>query len=215
MKSYHWIHRTRTGITGRIRGGADGRRSDGNPMKTTPPTRRALLNAAGACTLAGPATAEPAAGTSGEAAVAMLAARSETANDALLRGDLATYRSLITLSEDFTLMSPFGGEPSRGVPSADGWQRLGRFLRNGALRQELVQAYGGADMVVLAVIEHGHGEVGGLPAQDWPLRVTLVYRRAGADWQLVHRHADPLARGVSQQHAAALARAEFAAEGAR
>jgi aspartate racemase len=38
--------------------------------------------------------------------------------------------------------------------------------------------------VVLAVIEHGHGEVGGLPPQDWPLRVTLVYRREGSDWRL-------------------------------
>lgn len=139
--------------------------------------------------------------------VADLVQRSETANDALLRGDIATYRSLITLSDDFTLMSPFGGTPSRGADrTEERWEALGRFFANGSLKQELVAAYGTAHMVVLAVIEHGHGEVDGLPAQDWPLRVTLVYRRDGTDWRLVHRHADPLARGITHEQSAALAR---------
>jgi hypothetical protein len=35
-----------------------------------------------------------------------------------------------------------------------------------------------------------------LPDQDWPLRVTQVYRRDGSDWLLVNRHANPLARAV-------------------
>ena len=43
------------------------------------------------------------------------------------------------------------------------------------------------------------------PAQDWALRVTLVYRREGDEWRLAHRHADPLAKGVSLEQAAALA----------
>jgi ketosteroid isomerase-like protein len=61
-------------------------------------------------------------------------------------------------------------------------------------------------MVVLAIIERAHVEVGGLPPQDWSLRVTLVYRREGAEWRLAHRHADPLAKGITLQQAAALAR---------
>jgi ketosteroid isomerase-like protein len=63
-------------------------------------------------------------------------------------------------------------------------------------------------MIVLAVIERTNVEVGGLPAQDWSLRVTLVYRREGANWLLVHRHADPLAPGISLKMAAALARGD-------
>ena len=51
-------------------------------------------------------------------------------------------------------------------------------------------------------------EVGGLPAQDWSLRVTLVYRREDAEWRLAHRHADPLVEGISLEQAAALARGE-------
>lgn len=136
-----------------------------------------------------------------------LVRRSAEANNALMSGDVGAYRALITLTDDFTLMSPFGGTPTRGADmTGERWEAMGRFFRNGALEQELVQAYGSADMVVLAIIEHGHGEVGGLPDQDWPLRVTLVYRREGSEWRLAHRHADPLVNGITLQQAAALAR---------
>jgi ketosteroid isomerase-like protein len=117
-----------------------------------------------------------------------------------------TYVDCITLADDFTLMSPFGGQPGRGPFTRERLDQIGKFFRNGTLKQEVVHAYGSADMVALAVIEHGHGEVGGLPAQEWPLRVTLVYRRQGEDWHLVHRHADPLARPIMLEQSAWLAR---------
>lgn len=171
-------------------------------------TRRGLVFSAGAAGLpyltAGSSRAEdsPAANL----AVVELVRRSEDANSALLRGDIDAYRSLITLTEDFTLMAPFGGKPSRGPDiTEETWQRMGRFFKNGTLKQEVIQAYGSADMVALALIEHGHVEVGGLPAQNWPLRVTLVYRRFGAAWRLAHRHADPLVGQITLARASALA----------
>ena len=181
-------------------------------------SRRTILAAAGVAGVA--ALSAGAIAQAGEASpinheVADLIQRSEDANAALLRGDVNTYLSLITLSDDFTLMSPLGGRPSSGAYSRERWEEIGRFFRNGTLKQELVQAYGSADMVVLAVIEHGHGEVGGLPAQDWPLRVTLVYRRDGTDWRLVHRHADPLARGITLEQSALLARSGEQLDGGR
>ena len=112
-------------------------------------------------------------------------------------------------ADDYTLMSPFGGSPSRGSDlTEERWEEIGRFFRNGMFEQELVQSYASADMVVLAVIERCHVEVGGLPAQDWSLRVTLVYRREGAEWRLAHRHADPLGRGIGVGQAAAIARGD-------
>jgi ketosteroid isomerase-like protein len=168
------------------------------------PTRRSILTAAGA----GLASFEIAATTS-DSAVAELIRISEQSNAALMKGDIDSYLSLITFARDFTLMSPFGGTPTRASDlSAERLQALGRFFRNGTFEQEVVQAYGSADLIVLALIERGHVEVGGLPAQDWSLRVTLVYRRDGTTWTLAHRHADPLAGGITLKHAAAIARGE-------
>ena len=142
-----------------------------------------------------------------EEVFAKLLAHTQQANAALMRGDAETYRRMVAITDDFVLMSPFGGEPSRATQyTPEKWNRMGRFFKNGTHSQEVVQAYGSQDMVVLALIERDKVEVGGLPAQEWALRVTLVYRRDGTEWRLVHRHADPLANGVSLEQAAALAR---------
>jgi ketosteroid isomerase-like protein len=145
--------------------------------------------------------------------IAKLIAHTQEANAALMRGDAETYRRMTAITDDFILMSPFGGEPSKASHyTPEKWDRMGRFFKNGTHSQEVVQAYGSQDMVVLALIERDKVEVGGLPGQEWALRVTLVYRRDGTQWRLVHRHADPIAHGVSLQQAAALARGFPASE---
>ncbi len=106
-------------------------------------------------------------------------------------------------------MSPFGGEPTRAADyTPERMESIGRFFRNGTFQQEVLETYASDDMVVLAMIERTNVEVGGLPAQDWSLRVTLVYRRDGDSWRLAHRHADPLVNGISLERAAALGRGE-------
>jgi ketosteroid isomerase-like protein len=177
------------------------------------PTRRAILIGTGPAFAAAAApSAEPNAPPAHAAAFAdpqvdALTERAAQAHAVLMVGDVGRYRALIRLSDDFVLMSPFGGPPSQSVRlSEERWASIGRFFRNGRNSTlELVQAYRAADMVVLAVIERTHVEVGGLPGQDWALRVTLVFRRDQEDWRLVHRHADPLVAGISVAQAAALA----------
>jgi ketosteroid isomerase-like protein len=176
-------------------------------------SRRCVLGAAGAGLAlldvagAGSASALCSADSAIDGEVAGLIRRSADANSALMRGDLDGYLALITHTHDFTLMSPFGGTPTRGFElTSEKLAALGRFFRNGTAELELVQSYGSADMVVLAVIERQHVEVGGLPGQDWSLRVTLVYRREGSGWRLVHRRADPLVKGISLEDAAKIAR---------
>jgi ketosteroid isomerase-like protein len=145
--------------------------------------------------------------TATEQDVANLTRRSAEANSALIRGDIDGYLALIEPANDFTLMSPFGGTPTRGFDTSPEYRKaIGRFFKSGTFHQEVVATYGSADMVVLVTIERVRGEVGGLPEQDWSLRVTQVYRRQGAEWQLVHRHADPLANGIGLEQSAALAR---------
>jgi ketosteroid isomerase-like protein len=142
-----------------------------------------------------------------DADVGALVDRAEQAHAALMRGNVARYRDLVETTGDFTLMSPFGGKPSRGATSNEEWAAIGRFFKDGKdSTLELVQAYRSADLVVLAAIERTHVAVGAIPAQDWGLRVTLVFRKENGRWLLAHRHADALAGGISVEQAAALAR---------
>lgn len=139
--------------------------------------------------------------------VTALIQRAARAHAALMQGDLARYREQIAIADDFTLMAPFGGKPSRGAAFSDKrWAEVARFFSNGRdASLELIDAYRSADIVVLVAFEHAHVEVGGLPAQHWSLRVTLVFRRVRAQWLLVHRHADPLVAGIRVDEAARLA----------
>jgi ketosteroid isomerase-like protein len=139
--------------------------------------------------------------------LAALIQRIAEAAKAYIRGDMRTYFTLIRGGDDYTLMSPFGGEPTRGFDtSPERLDALGRYFRNGEADLEVVQTYTSGDLVVLVAIERQHGEVGGLPDQDWSLRVTWVFRRDGSGWRQVHRHADPLVHGISLEQLAALAR---------
>lgn len=149
-----------------------------------------------------------------EAEVVELVQRSHEANAALMRGDVDRYRAQCPLTADFVLMSPFGGRPSHARDiNEQVWEEMKMFFRNGSFEQTLVQSYATRDMVTLVTIERTHCEVGGLPAQDWALRVTLVYCREGSEWKLAHRHADPLAGGISLAGAAAMARANVEIQG--
>jgi ketosteroid isomerase-like protein len=82
------------------------------------------------------------------------------------------------------------------------------MFRGGEADLELAETYASGDIAVLVAIERQHGEVGGMPDQDWSLRVTLVFRYEGPEWRLVHRHADPLVHPISMDHMAALARGQ-------
>jgi ketosteroid isomerase-like protein len=139
--------------------------------------------------------------------LAELIRRTAEAASAFMRGDMSRYLTLIPHADDYTLMAPFGGAPTRGFDlSSERLAELERYFRAGESELELVQSYASGDLVVLVMIERQHGEVGGLPDQDWSLRVTLVYRREGSEWRLAHRHADPLVHGISLEQAAAIAR---------
>jgi hypothetical protein len=50
-----------------------------------------------------------------------------------------------TITDDFTLMSPFGATPTRRSDmTGERWEVMGRFFRNGTFAQEVVQAYSSA-----------------------------------------------------------------------
>src|ERR671938_1276554 len=128
--------------------------------------------------------------------LAQLIRRTAEAASALIRGDIRTYLTLIPHADDYTLMDPFGGEPTRGFdPSSEHLEALERFFQGGEAKLEVVESYTSEDVVVLVVIERQHGRVGGLSEQDLSLRVTWVFRREGSEWRQVHRYVDPLVHG--------------------
>jgi ketosteroid isomerase-like protein len=142
--------------------------------------------------------------------VADLIRRTAEAASALIRGDIRTYLTHIRHADHYTLMAPSGGEPRRGFDASDqALEAMERYFHGGGEAElEVFQSYASGDMVVLVAIERQHGEVGGLPDQDWSLRVTLVFRREAGEWRLVHRHADPLVHGIGQEQLAAIARGD-------
>jgi ketosteroid isomerase-like protein len=133
--------------------------------------------------------------------------RMDEAAGALIKGDIDHYVSLVDHADDYTLMGPTGGETVRGFDdSEDRLAQFRSFFTAGEATLEVAQTYASGDLAVIVAVERQHGEVGGTPDQDWSLRVTLVLRRVGDHWQLVHRHADPLVHEISWTHLADLAR---------
>ena len=139
--------------------------------------------------------------------VAELVKRAAEKNAAFMRGEMDRWLGLARIAPDFTLMQPFGGPASHGFDtSPKRLAELAQYFGNGETSLEVAQTYASDRLVVLVMIERQQAEVGGLPGQDWSLRVTEVYRKDGSEWQLAHRHADPLVHRIALQQAAALAR---------
>jgi ketosteroid isomerase-like protein len=115
-----------------------------------------------------------------------------------VRGDIDKYIELTRHGKDYLLMNPFGGAPTRGFDDTpERREGMKKFFKNGTLEQEVVATWESGDLAVLVTIERAHVEIGGLPEQDWGLRVTQVFRQAVA--------ARPSARGSAreQDHGAA------------
>ena len=142
-----------------------------------------------------------------EAELAELVARVDEAAAAYIRGDVDRYLELFDHDDDYTLMRPDGGETVHGFVDTEEARAATRaFFRGGEATFDLDRSYASGDLAVLVGVERQHGEVGDHPDQDLSLRVTLVLRRVGDRWRLVHRHADPLVRAIPFDHLAQLAR---------
>lgn len=131
------------------------------------------------------------------------------AASAYIGGNIRHYFELMRHADDFTLMSPLGGEAVRADSISNIDEQIAaeeEFFRGGECALEIVECYASGALAVLVAVERQHGHVGTLPPQDWSLRVTLVFRREEGVWRLVHRHADPLVHPIDFEQVAALVR---------
>lgn len=133
-------------------------------------------------------------------------ARAEEAADAWVRGDLVRYLDLVHHARGFTLLAPNGGPASEHEDRAGELRGWDSSFAGGEATLEHLMTHAWGDTVVLVAIERQHGRIDDQPDQDLSLRVTQVYRRSGADWLLVHRHADPLVSALSPNELTALLR---------
>ena len=130
-----------------------------------------------------------------------LVERVRAATAALMHGDVRRYHALVNEAPDYTLMPPHGGPTRHGVDhSPETLEATESFFPgDGDGDLDVEHVYASGDLVVLVGVERQHGPIGGLPDQEWPLRVTLVFRRDDSDWQLVHRHADALVHPIGME----------------
>jgi ketosteroid isomerase-like protein len=98
-------------------------------------------------------------------------------------------------TKEFTIFGPFGGVPPPGWTENSARAQAAtaaQFHGAASSTVDLVQAYVSDDLIVLVLLERNRVRFGGAESQQWDLRTTQVYKRDGADWKIVHRHADPL-----------------------
>lgn len=140
------------------------------------------------------------------------------AASAYIAGEMRRYFDLMRHADDFTLMSPFGGETTRESAASITDERLAeleQFFHGGECTLDVIETYASSELAVFVVVERQHGDVGHLPSQDWSLRVTLVFRHERGVWRLVHRHADPLVHPITFEQLSELARGSHGGDDSR
>lgn len=143
-----------------------------------------------------------------QAGLDSLIARAAEATSCFMRGDMRRYFELIQHTDDFTLMPPYGEVRHGADDSEAAVDGLTKWFQGGEAELEIIQAETSGDLAVIIGVERQRGVVGGLPEQDWSLRVTLIFRREGTGWLLMHRHADALTHPIGHDLLAALARGD-------
>ena len=104
--------------------------------------------------------------------IARLLAHTQQANAALMRGDAETYREMVAITDDFTLMSPFGGEPSKASQYHS--RKMGP---NGAVLQERHAQAGGRPVLRLAGYGGSGADRAGPSRGRWAARAGVGVAR--------------------------------------
>ena len=115
----------------------------------------------------------------------------------IINGRPALYQSLFSQRDDTTLANPFApfGPVSRGYAQVS--ETIARAASNYVEGQvvgfENFTTFRTAEWGYLVEVERFEATVKGREERSsLALRVTTIVLREGADWKIVHRHADPI-----------------------
>ena len=115
--------------------------------------------------------------------------------DQYMKGDAEPVLDLVSRADDVTLANPLG-PPTRGSENVRMAASHGAaMLRDGSVRGfEEVVRYSTPDLGYVVQIERTQArfEDTGTTMNPIALRVTMIFRREGDIWRVVHRHADPI-----------------------
>ncbi|WP_328991247.1 nuclear transport factor 2 family protein [Kribbella sp. NBC_01245] len=116
------------------------------------------------------------------------------AQAAFVQGDPKPVTELFSRRDDVTLANPLLPPQVGPVAVGKAAAAAAAQIRDGAMRgYDEVSRYSTADLGYVVQIERAQARFGG--SEDMALvalRVTLIFRREGDAWKIVHRHADPI-----------------------
>jgi ketosteroid isomerase-like protein len=113
---------------------------------------------------------------------------------AYMSGDIKPALELFSLRDDVTLANPVG-PPVRGPAEiAKAAASAAAQFRDGSVRGfEEISRYSTPDLGYVIQIERTQARLAGNQnVSPTALRVTMIFRREGDTWKVVHRHADPI-----------------------
>lgn len=121
-------------------------------------------------------------------------ARSRAAVAGVISGDAVPIWALFSDADDVTLGNPFGPfVRGRAAVEATTAAAAARYGDGEVDEVERVACHESGGLACLVEVERFHAKLGGSDSPSTvSLRVTSLYRQEGAEWRLVHRHADPI-----------------------
>lgn len=106
-------------------------------------------------------------------------------------GDATPLDAIVAREGKATFFPPTGGSVLGAVKVAARYDSDAKAFSSGSYTKlRVLQAQASQDIAFWTGFQDFDGKIGGHAAK-MKLRVTEIFRRHGADWKLVHRHADP------------------------
>ena len=103
-----------------------------------------------------------------------------------------TFNSLFHVRHG-TIFGPFGGPAGGGSGLSERQAATAARFHDGTTELEVVQTVVSGDVVCLVMVERNMVRFDDdIELRRWVLRTTMLFRRDGEKWTMLHRHADPL-----------------------